>query len=418
MKRPIAISLSPNVQKDDIILALKLVLSPIRWFDIGETKKLEKAVAYRLGKGYKSIALNSGRSALYVLLKSLGLKYADEVAVQALTCVAVPNAVVWLNAKPVYVDVDETFNMDPVDLGRKISRKTRAVIIQHSFGTPANVDAIKKVIKGRKIVLIEDCAVSIGATYKGKEVGSLGDASFFSFGRDKVISGVFGSVLTTKSERIYKACLTERDKLSFPSPLWTIQQLIHPLAFSIILPLYNVGYKKFTVGKILLFTLQKLGILSRAIYSEEVANRKPGVFPTKLPGSLAALALNQLNKLEKFNEHRKNITMLYFNRLKQLKTIKLPKNVPGSVWLRPTIITENANNLLQFAKTRGVLLGDWYRQIVFETVSLAAVGYRKGDCVNAEKLVGKMVNLPTYPTLSKKQAEKVVEIIKQWTDIK
>src|SRR5581483_4013141 len=113
---------------------------------------------------------------------------------QAFTCVAVPNSVLWTGAKAIYADIDETGNLDPKDLEKKITKKTKAVIIQHTFGIAANMDAIQKVLKGKKIILIEDCAHALGASYKGKKLGTFGEFAFFSFGRDKVISSVFGGM--------------------------------------------------------------------------------------------------------------------------------------------------------------------------------------------------------------------------------
>ena len=116
----------------------------------------------------------------------------DEVLVQAFTCVAVPNSVLWAQATPVYADIDATLNIDPIDVEKKITNRTKAIIVQHTFGIPADMDALVALAKKHNILLIEDCAHSLGATYKGKKVGTFGDAAFFSFGRDKVVSSVFG----------------------------------------------------------------------------------------------------------------------------------------------------------------------------------------------------------------------------------
>jgi len=196
MKRPIAISLSPNTEKDDVILAIKLFFSPIRWFNFRETEKLEIEFAARFGNKYQALAVNSGRSALYLILSALGIKDFDEVAIQALTCVAVPNSVLWLKAKPLYIDVDDTFNLSPKDLSEKIGEKTKAIIVQHTFGVAAEMHSILKIARKRKIPIIEDCALALGGKYDNKLLGTLGDISFFSFGRDKVISSVFGGEIT------------------------------------------------------------------------------------------------------------------------------------------------------------------------------------------------------------------------------
>lgn len=411
MKRPIAISLSPNTERDDVFLALKLLFSPINWFNFRYTEKLEKEFAMYFGKQYKALAVNSGRSALYLILKVLGLKEDDEVAIQALTCVAVPNSILWLKAKPIYIDVDDSFNMDAKDLSRKIGRKTKAIIVQHSFGISAEMDEILKIAKKRRIPVIEDCALSLGGRYKKKPLGTLGSVSFFSFGRDKVISSVFGGMILCKDKKLYHKLFEEREKLHYPGPRWLLQQLLHPILYSIFLPLYNFGIGKLTVGKIMIFLSQLSGILSKSVYRQEEVCLRPGVFPTKLPGALSMLASNQLAKLEKFNSHRKKIADVYFKNLRNTR-FRLPAENKDAVWVRFPIVAEDALKLLEFAKRKGILLGDWYRRVVVPVRDLFLVGYKSGKCPRADELAGKILNLPTYPTLPVKQAEMLAQLIK------
>jgi len=412
MPRPIAISLSPNTEKDDVLLALKTLLSPKKWLDEKEVELLENEFARRFGGKYKALAVNSGRSAQYLILKALGIGKGDEVIIQAFTCVAVPNSIIWLGAKPVYFDIDETYNIDPVSLPERIGTKTKAIIAQHTFGNPADIERIKKNAQKREIVLIEDCSHSLGALYKGKEVGIIGDVAFFSFGRDKVLSSVFGGMVLCSNEALYKKIKKLRDKLGTPSRGWTLQQLFHPLAFSFILPLYIFG-----IGKLLLVFFQKLGFLSKAVYSEEKTCQQPKLFPAKMPGGLAALARNQLKKLERFNSNRRQTANFYASSLKGLG-LDLPLMPKGSIWLRYPIRHKDAQALYRFAKKKGILLGDWYRGIVMPVKGLSLVGYKKGSCPKAEVYTKTVINLPTYPTLTKKQAKRVVKIIKQWLSTK
>jgi dTDP-4-amino-4,6-dideoxygalactose transaminase len=418
MKRPIAISLSPNVEKDDVVLAIKTLFFPIRWYDFRLTEKLEKDFAGMFGRDFKALAVNSGRSAEYLILKALGVTDGDEVAIQAFTCVAVPNSIRWLGAKPVFVDVDKTFNIDIKDLAKKVNEKTKAVIVQHTFGIPASMDAIKKTIRQAKkggakknIAIIEDCAVSLGAKYKKRKVGTLGDVSFFSFGRDKVVSSVFGGMILTKDKRLYELLKIKRDRLIYPSPFWTIQQLLHPIMFQLVLSLYNIGVGKFTLGKMTLFALQRIGILSRAVCKAEKIGSQPKRFPQKMPGALAILALNQLGKLKRFNSHRRKIAEVYFRKLKGSK-FTLPSKAPGSIWLRYPVLARNALEIENYTKKKGVLLGDWYRKPVVPISDPYLVGYIKDSCPNAEKYSQEIINLPTYSGLTKKDAELVVSLIK------
>lgn len=414
MRRPIAISLSPNMEKDDVLLAVKILFSPINWFNFRNTEKLESEFASYFGPSFHALALNSGRSAEYLILKTLGIKAGDEVVIQALTCVAVPNSVLWLGARPIYVDVDNTLNMDFKDLHEKISENTRAVIVQNSFGVPAKIDKIQKAVgqKRREIVIIEDCALSLGATYKGKKVGTLGKVAFFSLGRDKVISSIFGGIILTKDKNLYEKLKIERDELLYPSPFWVVQQLFHPIVFSAALPLYNFGVGKFTLGKLIIFIFQKLRLISKAIYEEEKLGIKPRQFPAKLPGGLSTLALNQFAKLLRFNKKRLSIADYYFRNLKT-ELVKLPNKTSGAIWVRFPLITKKAKKIIDYAKKQKVLLGDWYKDVVVPVNDLSLAEYVKGSCPNAERLSGNILNLPTYPTMHLKDKDKVIQLIKQ-----
>jgi len=415
MNRPIAISLSPNTEKDDILLSLKLLFSPWRWRKKESVERLESEFVSIFDNKFKALAVNSGRSAEYLILKALGIGSGDNVAVQSFTCVAVPNPILWLGAKPLYVDVNDDFNIDTRDLKRKINGKTKAIIVQNTFGIPGDLDAIKKIAQKSKSFLIEDCSHALGAKYKGEKVGTLGDISFFSFGRDKIISSVFGGMILCSNDKVYKRIRELRDSLDFPTVGWIVQQLFHPLAFQVILPLYNLG-----IGKVLLFLLQKLGLLSKAVYEEEKKGKRPVVFPEKMPGALAELALNQLGKLDRFTKHRQRIAKLYFSGLENIPGLSLPNNQKGTNWLRFPITLDLRDSLYSYTRNRGVLLGDWYRHIISPVgkSDLDDIGYKSGSCPNAEILSRSILNLPTYPSLGLKQAKEVVSLIKEWLDIK
>ena len=189
------------------------------------------------------LSFSCGRSALYALLKNLKLNNTDEVLLQAYTCVAVPAPILWANGKPIYVDIDpNTLNMCPQDLEKKITKNSKILIIQHTFGNPADINTLLKIAKKYKLFVIEDCAHTIGGMYQNKPLGSFGDASIFSFGRDKALSSIFGGLLTLKDPKLLKKITTFRDTNYQKAPLsWIAQQLIHPLIFSIAKPLYDTA---------------------------------------------------------------------------------------------------------------------------------------------------------------------------------
>ncbi len=411
MIRPIAISLSPNTGIDDVLAAIKIISSPLSWKHGSAVEKVENWFNRRF-RAKVSVSFNSGRSALLAILSAAGIGPGDEVIIQAFTCVAVPDPVVWSGAKPVYVDIDDSLNIDPHLLEQYITSKTRAIIVQHTFGIPANIEKTKKIAQKHELILIEDCAHSLGAKVGNREVGTFGDAAFFSFGRDKVISSVFGGMaIINKHSKIDSSKLKHYQlKLPSPSIFWIFQQLLHPLVFFIVLPFYNIY-----IGKILLYFFQRLHLLSFPVYSCEKKAEKPSVFPAKYPNALARLLLIQLPKLEKFNNHRKEIARYYFSSLKEVKGLTLPQETPGAIYLRFNIFIKNATDLLTYAKREGILLGNWYHRIIDPYgVSMEAIGFREGNYIKAKLAARESVNLPTYQAMSIKQAEKVIELIKQY----
>jgi len=143
-----------------------------------------------------------GRVALHAILKSLGVGKGDEAAIQAFTCIAVPEAVMASQAMPIYIDVEPgSFNMDPADLARKITHQTKAVVVQHTFGIPADMDRIVDIASKMHIPIIEDCCHTLRGTYKGRPLGSFGVASFYSFEWGKpVVIGIGGSAILNDRE--------------------------------------------------------------------------------------------------------------------------------------------------------------------------------------------------------------------------
>ena len=158
-------SLSPNTGRTDVLKALAVLLMPWTWKKGGALLWVRQWFVDYLGVGEVAF-FNSGRSALLAILESFGIGAGDEVIVQAFTCVAVPNSVIWAGAKPVYVDIDESYNTDPIDAEKKITKKTKALIVQNSFGIPAQIEKLLLLAKKYKFLVIEDCAHALGATYK------------------------------------------------------------------------------------------------------------------------------------------------------------------------------------------------------------------------------------------------------------
>jgi dTDP-4-amino-4,6-dideoxygalactose transaminase len=360
-------------------------------------------------------SFNSGRSALMAIMEGLALPKGSQVLLQAFTCNAAVNPIRWAGLEPVFVDCDQSYNLSVDDLKKKITSQTRAVMVQHTFGLPADMNEIVEICEKNNLILIEDCAHSLGAKYKGRKVGTFGKAAFFSFGRDKMISCVYGGMAAANDENLAKKIAAYQEKIGYPTNNWTRQQLLHPILMDrLILPTYSI------LGKYLLRLFQWFKILSKAIHWKEKRGLKPDYFPKRLPEPLAILALNQFKKLEKFNAHRRKIAQTYFQELKNLrgsdprKEFVLP-NEPAdreAVYLRFAIRGDTAAKIIKKAWKQNLLIGDWYRTPVdpFDTKP-ETVGYIKGSCPNAENFSGKMINLPTHINISEKEAFRIVKFI-------
>jgi len=426
MLRPISISLSPNTEKDDVRLAFRLLWQPWKWRNpstsSGQVADLEEEFKKYLGVKY-AFSFNSGRSALMAILNSLELNKDDEVLLQAFTCNAAVNPILWSGLKPVFVDCDETtFNTDTEDLKRKIGPKSKAVMVQHTFGLPLEMDKILEICrqgeedksssspfaKAREnnLILIEDCAHSLGADFEGKKTGTFGKASFFSFSRDKVISSVYGGMAVTDDDTLAKKLKDFQEEIGYPCYFWVFQQLLHPILMNwLILPTYSI------LGKYFLILFQWLQILSKAVHWKEKRGLRPGYFPKRMPNALSILALNQFKKLERFNIRRKEIAQIYRKELKNT-SFELPQE-KEQIYLRFAVKHPKAHEIIKKAWQKNLLIGDWYTTpIAPHDTKLDKMQYVPGTCPKAEKLSKETFNLPTHINISKKEAQKIIDFLK------
>lgn len=416
LNKPISTSLSPNVQKDDVLLALNLLFKPAVWKDGEEIFRLEEEFQKYLGVK-SSFSFNSGRSAFLAILNSFEIKEGDEVLLQGFTCNSVVIPILKQGATPVFVDIDETLNINPADLEKKISKKTKAIVIQHTFGQPAKIEEILEICRKHNLLLIEDCAHSLGAEYKGKKAGTFGDAAFFSFGRDKIISSVFGGMAVTNDEKTGERLKEFRKKLEFPENFWILRQLLHPiLTTELILPAYGLNEH---LGRIIFVFLNKISILSKAVSITEKKGELPKIFPKKLPNALAILAFNQFKKLEIFNGHRRDAAKFCEQALKgagfSLPAANLSDKSNPTFLRYPILVEGETDDILKRARKKKIYLDDGWRKtpVVPPDTDVAKMQYKPGSCPRAEKIAKRIVNLPTHINISRADEKKIIEFIKE-----
>ncbi len=170
-----------------------------------KAKELEEAICKTFGSKYAQLT-SSGTSALTTALAALGIGYGDEVIMPVFTFVASFEAVLGVGAIPVLVDVDETLTLNPAAVRKAITPKTKCVVPVHMCGSMADIDALVALCKEHNLILLEDACQSIGASYKGKYLGTIGDAGTFSFDFVKIITCGEGGAVMTNKEDVYAKC--------------------------------------------------------------------------------------------------------------------------------------------------------------------------------------------------------------------
>ncbi len=376
---------TPNIQGREVMLSIVNFFAPKKGKALTRLRELIEHEFNMVATFY-----DCGRSALYEILDALDANEKDEVLVQAFTCVVVPAAILKAGYKPVYVDTDRV-NMRVEDLKDKITTRTKALIVQHTFGFPDEMDAIRELCDQHNIFLIEDLAHSL----TGRNLGTYGDAAFLSFGSTKIISCSRGGVALTKNLQL-------DPKSTFQKSTW--KHHFKHITFAGNMPIY------FSIGKPVLYLWSKLGLIPRVMTKAEKEGRASESHA--LPNSLAKIALSQWQKKEKFFEHRHKIAKIYDA---VLDLDKIPYDKDAAYMVYP-IFVDNPDELFAFMKANKILLGnEWSGSVIVpRDADSGKVGYQEGSCPNAEKMAMRCINLPTHIHINEKQAHKIANKIKEF----
>jgi perosamine synthetase len=202
---------SADIADEDIHAVVKVLRSGR--LSLGPAQeKFENLVAEYVGAEH-AVAVSSGTAALHLLVKSLGLGPGDEVLVPSFTFAASVNCILYEGATPVFVDIDPvTYNLEPADLEAKITSRTRAIVVVDAFGHPAEWDEIERIARKHGLAIIDDACEALGSRYRGRRIGSLGDAATFAFYANKQITTGEGGMLVTSDTAIADACRSWRNQ--------------------------------------------------------------------------------------------------------------------------------------------------------------------------------------------------------------
>jgi UDP-N-acetylmuramoyl-tripeptide--D-alanyl-D-alanine ligase len=403
-------SLSPNTDRAYLITCLKYLFSPWYWNEWHYGSATSQLVArLKVMFSWQDVFLfDSGRSAIFATLTVLGVGNGDEVITQAFSCSVISNAILSCGAKPVYVDIKgKTLNMNVDELKLRITEKTKAVIVQHTFGIPADIENIQKICREKRIKLIESLAHSFGnKTENGFVLGTFSDAAVLSFGRDKIISSIEGGGVGFPTNEYTEKMKKVTTSLK-PFPTRRIaQDLLHPLIASIATRWYFFG----SLGKGIFFLAQKVSLINKVLTNSEKKGRSAPV-QFSYPNILAKLYLQQLSFHLSFQSHREMIAHIYKEILKRSNGMKWMES--SQPYLRFPLIAHDSDGMKACMRKYHIDLGDWYNPVISGwEMEIMKKYYVPGSCPVAEDISSKIINLPTHRNITFSDAIYIANTLK------
>lgn len=335
-----------------------------------------------------------GRVALYCFLKSLHLKPGDEVILPGLTCVVVPNAIIYAGLVPIYVDVNvDSFNMDPSKIEEKITNRTRVIVIQNTFGLSSDVEKIVALSKRYALITIDDCTHGYGGTYNIKPNGSLADAAFYSSQWNKPFSTVIGGYLVVNNLQLIESVKKEYLKYKLPTVsdniklfcLFHIKRwLINQWTYWPLLTLYR-------------WLSQYDFILGSSQKDELLDVKKPNNYEKKMSFFQQTKAIKEIGKLsERLKLRRKNAKIITSWLIKNQKIHVKESYHCNHSWLKYPILVKNRRLFFEEAAKKKVPLGDWFISPIHPVQRYYHRWFFDlGSCQNSVQLSNHLVNLPT-----------------------
>lgn len=335
--------------------------------------EFEKKVAEYVGAKY-AVAIANGTAALHAACFAAGVKEGDEVITTPMTFAASSNCVLYCGATPVFADIDpDTYNISPKEIEKKITSRTKAIIPVHYTGQPCEMDEIATIARKHNLIVIQDGAHALGADYKGKRIGSIGDMTTFSFHPVKHITTGEGGMIVTNDEKLYQRLVLFRS---------------HGITRDETMLLKNEGgwyYEQLDLG-----------------YNYRITDIQ------------CALGISQLSRLEQFVARRRELVQRYQQAFQDVDGITTPhwKEGCNSSWHLYVIQVNDRKRVFERLRNAGIGVNVHYIP-VYKHPYYQRNGYQDIVCENAEKLYEHIISLPLYPDLTDEQQDYVIEKVKE-----
>ncbi|MDM0044622.1 DegT/DnrJ/EryC1/StrS family aminotransferase [Variovorax dokdonensis] len=325
----------------------------------------EEAFADRVGS-HHAVTVCNGTVALHLALVALGIGPGDEVIVPTLTYIASANAITYTGATPVFVDSrKDTWQIDPEDVRRCITERTRAIMVVHLYGQPCDMSALGEIARQHRLFVVEDCAEAFGSTFQGQHVGTFGDIATFSFYGNKTITTGEGGMVVTNDKTLYDRCRRFRGQ-----GLAAYREYWHDL----------VGYNY------------------------------------RMTNVAAAIGLAQLERADEFIERKRALAARYAAMLKKFP-LEMHAEAPDSVhsyWMVSVLVEspEHRGPLRAHLKEAGIETRPLFYPV--HTMPPYARSYRRHEV--AEDLSWRGINLPSWPALGDAEFERIAAALSSYYD--
>lgn len=337
----------------------------------------EQALAKYVGAKY-AVSFSNGTAALHGACFAAGITEGEEVITTPLTFAASANCILYQGGRPIFADIDEkTYNINPTEIEKKITDKTKAIIPVHFTGQPVPLDELSEIAKKHNLIIIEDAAHALGATYKQKKIGSISDMTMFSFHPVKHITSGEGGIITTNNKEYY-------DKL--------LQFRSHGITRDKSRMNENHGPWY--------YEMQFLG------------------YNYRMTDIQAALGASQLKKIDKFLDLRRKYVAMYNEAFKKISEISIPHQDENglSSWhlyiirLQLEKLTVNRKEVYEALLHENIGVNVHYIPVHLLPY-YQELGYQRGDCPNAEKLYEEIITLPLFPAMTENDVLDVIKAV-------
>jgi len=361
------------IDDEDIASVIEVLKSD--WITQGpKVDEFESKVAEYCGAKY-AVAVSSGTAALHAACAVAGISNSDEAITTPITFAATANAIVYCGGKPEFADIaEDTLNIDPEEIIKKLSPKTKAILPVDFAGHPADLDKIKAIAKKPQLIVIEDACHALGAEYKGQKIGSLADMTVFSFHPVKLITTGEGGIILTDNEEYYAKLKIFRHhgivRDNSKKGSWHYE-------------IYNPGYN------------------------------------FRITDFQCALGASQMNKLDRFVHRRREIAAMYNQAFAEMKEIETPAEkeyVKGAyhmyvIQLRTELLKVGRKRVFEALRAENIGANVHYMPLHLHPFYQREFGYKEGDYPKAERYYERAITLPIFPRMSDNDVEDVIEAV-------